>query len=323
MSVVAGALRRTGSTVLGLPLVRLVAGLAQWRMIGVGRANRTIEALVSGAPERTVIVPLDLGGARCDVELDLSIPSCRILLVQSMRRMAEWSSIRLFAALARDAPIIIDVGANFGIFTYCALAHAPRARVLAYEPAARLADLLERNLARNGWAARVDVRRAAVSSAAGRMTFYVRETDYESTLEATSVVWEDVRERVEVPVVALDDVFEREGFAANAECVVVKIDVEGHEMRVLDGFERTLRRPGHQPTVLMEFLGHAITEERVIDRVIGLGINVYYVTSRSLVPVMGTADFARAQEVGCNNFLLTPRAPAEMARYAAIIASEE
>jgi FkbM family methyltransferase len=307
MSLAARVLRRTGSTALGPPLVRLVAGLAQRQILGFGPACRAVEALVSDTSRPlTTVLRVDLDGHSCQLELDLSIPSCRSLFIQpEFQRAADWPSIRLFCELAREATTIIDVGANFGIYTYFAATHARQSRLIAYEPAPRVAALFERNLARNGWTERVDVRRAGVSAAAGTMTFYVRENDHESTLEPTFVLWEDVRERIDVPVVALDDVFEREG--VDAATALVKIDVEGHEMRVLDGFERTLRRSGGRPTVLMEFLGRAITEDCIIDRVVGYGLKVYYVTSSRLVPVLGTRDFERAQEVGSTNFLVTER----------------
>ncbi len=306
MSLARRLLQRTGSTALGPPLVRLVGGLARGRMLGFGSACRAIEALMAGTPRVTTIIATDLDGHRCELELDLSIPSCRSVFVQPFHRADDWPSIRLFCQLARDATTIIDVGANLGVFTYFAVAHAPRARIIAYEPAPRMATLLEINLARNGWSRRVEVRRAGVSATSRSMTFYVRENDHESSFEDASAVLADVRARVEVPVVALDDVFERESIVPAT--TLLKIDVEGHEMRVLDGLERTLARSGARPTVLMEFLGKAINEDRVIDRVLGLGLHVSYVTPRGLVRVASTSDLLRVHELGQSNFLLTDRA---------------
>ena len=302
MSVVARTLRRTGSTVLGPPLIALVARLGQRRILGGSSASRAVEELVARSTHRTTVAPVDLGASVARLELDLSLPSCRSLLVQPLRQYADWSSIHLFTSLARKATTILDVGANIGVFTYLAASHATQARVLAYEPTPRLASLIERNVARNGWASRVEVRRAAVSSAPGTMTFYVRENDQESTLEPGRTASGDVRERIQVPVVALDDVFEREGIPP--ETALLKIDVEGHEMRLLDGFERTLRRRNGRPTLLMEFLGRAITDGRIIDRVLGFGLSVHYLTSGGPVRLEKTSDLERVQELGQFNFLV-------------------
>ena len=135
------------------------------------------------------------------------------------------------------------------------------------------------------------------------MTFYIRANDQESTLESGRTASGDVRDRFDVPVVSLDDIFEREGIDASR--ALLKIDVEGHEMKLLDGFERTLRRPGGRPTLLMEFLGRAIVEDRIIERVLGLGLRVSYVTTRGPVALSSTDDFGRAQELGQFNFLVT------------------
>src|SRR5581483_1195691 len=303
MSVVARALRRTGSTVLGPPLIALVARMGQRRLPGGSVAIRAVEELVSGGPRRTTVASVDLGAAPAScLELDLSLPGCLSLLVQPLSKHGDWSSMQLFTTLARDAHTIIDIGANVGVFTYLAALHAPRARVIAYEPTPRLAALIERNVARNGWSERVEVRRVAVSAEPGTLMFYVRQNDQESTLESGRTASGDVRERFEVPVVSLDDVFERDGI--DAATALLKIDVEGHEMKVLDGFERTLRRPHGRPTLLMEFLGHAIVDDRIIERVLGLDLRVSYVTSHGLVALSSTHDFARAQELGQFNFLV-------------------
>jgi FkbM family methyltransferase len=310
MSLAARVLRRTGSTALGPPLVRLVAGLAQRQILGFGPACRAVEALVSDTSRPlTTVLRVDLDGHSCQLELDLSIPSCRSLFIQpEFQRAADWPSIRLFCELAREATTIIDVGANFGIYTYFAATHARQSRLIAYEPAPRVAALFERNLARNGWTERVDVRRAGVSANAGSMTFYVRENDHESTFEPDLATVDDVRDRIQVPIVALDDVFERE--AIDPSRALLKIDVEGHEMRVLDGLERTLRQSQGRPTLLMEFLGKAIVEDRILDRVVGFGLQVYYVTPTALVRVGSTSDLERVHQLGQSNFLVTERAVA-------------
>jgi FkbM family methyltransferase len=177
----------------------------------------------------------------------------------------------------------------------------------------RLAELIERNIARNGWQNRAEVRREGASAAAGTMTLYLVATDSESTLEAGRARQRQVQDEVATPVVALDDVLEAEGFVVAD--TLLKIDVEGHEMRVLDGLERTLRRQGPRPTLIIEFLGKAIAEDGAIERVLALGLDVYYVASDSLVRIGSTADLARSHRLDLWNFLLTDR-PIDVVRRA-------
>jgi FkbM family methyltransferase len=272
-----------------------------------------VELLSSEWPDRVMCITLDLGsGKHARVELDLGIGSCVELFVTRLDRMTDHASVRLFQRLAVEASTIFDVGANVGLFTYLAAAHAPQARIIAYEPTAALAALIGRNIARNGWGARAAVRAQAVSASAGSMPFYVLEGDSESTLEPDRTRHATVTSRVAIGVVALDDVLEAEEI--DPAGVLLKIDVEGHEMRVLDGLERTLRRSGARPTLLMEFLGRALVDERIIERVLGLGLDVYYVSSRGLVRLASTNELQPFHELGQWNFLLTPRTAEDVRR---------
>jgi hypothetical protein len=106
-------------------------------------------------------------------------------------------------------------------------------------------------------------------------------------------------------------VFAREGI--DPATAVLKIDVEGHEVPVLDGFAKTLGQRGGRPTLLMEFLGRAISEDRIIERVLDLGLDVYYIATPGLVRLTSTNAFVPVQELGQWNFLLTDRAPPAVA----------
>jgi FkbM family methyltransferase len=314
MSFAARTLRRAGATPVGLPLVYLAGRLARAGLMPFHAGLRALEELAAAGPRQTVVATLDLGGAhKRALEFDLSISGCRHLLAEPPRDLHARIGLPLFLELIRDATTIIDVGANTGIFTYAAACHAPSARIIAYEPTPLLAALMQRNLVRNGWTPRVEVRAAGISAAPGEREFYIHSMDGESTFEADRARHaEDVEARITVPVVALDDVFDAEGIAPSRS--VIKVDVEGHESGVIDGLERTLRRRGDRPTLLMELLGRAISQDRIIDRILDYGLDVYYVSSNAIVRLRKTADLEAVQEVGQWNFLLTDRAPADVAR---------
>lgn len=69
-------------------------------------------------------------------------------------------------------PIIIDVGANIGIFVRYALNLHPDARILAFEPAPQVFELLTRNTA--GFQDQVTVERCGISDKQGQaeLTYY-------------------------------------------------------------------------------------------------------------------------------------------------------
>jgi len=309
------AIRAIGSTGYAPAALTGLAALTRGGIVPDHIGHRAVALLVASWSERMVAGSLDLGAGRhARLDLDLGFDSCIDLLTTPLWRLPDQTAIRLFRAAATGASTIFDVGANVGLFTYLAAADAPRARIYAYEPNPPLAALITRNLKRNGWSGRSQVRAEGVGALPGHMTFYVLESDSESTFDGDAARQGTIVRELSVPVVALDDVLEQELIdAANA---VMKIDVEGHEMRVLDGLERTLRVRGRRPLMLMEFLGRAIQHERVIDRVLGFGLSVYYLSSRGLVHLASTDDLQPVHELGHWNFLLTDRTTDEVRQLA-------
>lgn len=136
----------------------------------------------------------------------------------------------------------IDVGANLGTVLEWIVQACPQGRHVAFEPQPDLASLLDRSHPN------VDVRREALSDAAGTARFAVDVADHpRSGLEST-VLMPQCSRMIEVATARLDDVL-----PPAYRPTLLKIDVEGHELRVLRGARRTLR--DHSPTVVLE---HAI-----------------------------------------------------------------
>lgn len=126
-----------------------------------------------------------------------------------------------------DYALFIDVGANFGLYSLAVAARYPGRPVVAFEPDERNLERLRQNLALNRHA--VTVRRDAASSRDGAVRFAPasdRSTG-QSRVDASGI---------EVPSVRLDTVFNQSGAS-----IALKIDVEGHELEVIEGAQRLLR----------------------------------------------------------------------------------
>jgi FkbM family methyltransferase len=135
--------------------------------------------------------------------------------------------------------LVVDLGANEGRFSAAILAVAPSARIIAVEPAPEPRRRLEQRI---GGRPNVRIVGKAVGAEPGTATLNITSHDNNSSLrrphdDAGDVHGEgwDVVEGIEVEVTTLDDLLGDE--AAD----VLKIDVQGVELDVIAGGERTLR----------------------------------------------------------------------------------
>ena len=136
--------------------------------------------------------------------------------------------------------VFVDAGANIGNHALFA-AGVCGARVLAFEPSGDLADHCAANLAMNGVAERVELRREGLGEQGGWARVVPGPPDNAgmTRLEAADGPGEGA-----VAVTSLDEA------AAGLAPAVVKVDVEGMEAAVLKGALETLRR--HRPAVYVE-----------------------------------------------------------------------
>lgn len=143
---------------------------------------------------------------------------------------------RLLDALVAPGATVIDVGANIGYDTVYAAGRAgPSGRVVAVEPAPDNLAVLERNLAAAG-CSNVVVENVAAGRTAGTSDFYLRGATSAVNSLFPESCYADVTGVLQVPIVRLDDL-------VDGEADVVKIDVEGAELDVLEGMPRLLGHP--------------------------------------------------------------------------------
>jgi FkbM family methyltransferase len=147
-----------------------------------------------------------------------------------------------FRSLASQRNRFVDIGAYFGIFTLVFLRDRPAGRAVAVEPSPLARKILRANLSANGMehATVVDV---ALGARTASLVARLNEYHLEAT-EAPEVSGEDAT--VQVPTRSLDDLCDELGVAPD----LLKVDVEGFEIEVLEGARRTLA--SHQPALMLE-----------------------------------------------------------------------
>ena len=173
---------------------------------------------------------------------------------------------RLYSQFVKLGDLVFDVGAHAGNRTRAFAALG--CRVVAFEPQPDFARLLRVLFAASP---RVQVVEAAVGERNGRLALAV--SDRTPTVTTLDAEWREIRSRhpgfagvrwnreVEVETATLDTLIGRFGPPAFA-----KMDVEGSELRVLQGLSRPL------PALSFEYLPMALPEARAcVARVAELG----------------------------------------------------
>lgn len=153
---------------------------------------------------------------------------------------------------------VVDLGAHIGAFACLAARRVgPSGRVIACEPAPDTAALLKENLARNGftWA---EVRETAVGETEGSVELYVAEKASDNPA-ANTLRPITGRRPVKVRLTTLDKLAAEAGLSRIDH---LKIDIEGSELRALNGAARAL---AFTRRVLLEVHPHHVEPRMVLE----------------------------------------------------------
>jgi len=125
--------------------------------------------------------------------------------------------------------VIIDIGANVGVFSAWAASVSPDVRVVALEPSPRMCTFLRRNLSLNRLH-NVTVVEQACGGKRGEVTLYTRGHGGLNSIYCQDNLASRFEPMARVPMVTLDDVFDCFGLS---RCDLLKIDCEGAEYEII------------------------------------------------------------------------------------------
>ena len=223
------------------------------------------------------------------------------------------AELRALLAALSPADVAVDIGAHKGSYLWSLSRAVPHGRAVAFEPQPQLADYLLR-ACRAAGLDNVVVEASGVSDRSGVLQLAVPGEGTHSpgaSLEAA------VREReacriIEVKTASLDEYFSGE----TAKIGAIKIDVEGHELRVLHGAAGVIE--AHRPTILCECEERHASGDHVaavLDFMAGRNYRGFFVDRSKLRPVAEFDVRIHQKQEGdrfwdapgyCNNFLFTP-----------------
>lgn len=207
----------------------------------------------------------------------------------------------------RAGDIACDIGANKGGFIYWMSWWVGDGRVVAFEPQPELARELKDICGVIGLA-NVTVEAKAVHIQSGQQELHVPVGHQPGASLVVKEFETDEIVKLAVPVVALDDYF-----GDDDRVTLLKIDVEGAELGVLQGAERILRR--HGPLLAVECENRHLPSgsvEDVFSYLAGLGYEGSFVCRRRLLPISQFDAAVHQRRDGpwfwkhkgyCNNFV--------------------
>ena len=183
---------------------------------------------------RTVIASPDAICVQYDWNLLIGVPSgdWRLAAYLSLGGHFEYGTEILYRKVIRSDMVVVDIGANVGIYTLHALKAG--AEVYAFEPTPETFNILRHNVALNGfeYSPKVHLYNSAVSDREEITEFAV----VSNSCGHNSMFRENKDDKIiRVPTVRLDDTLD----GIKIDCF--KVDVEGAEMLVLNGMESLLK----------------------------------------------------------------------------------
>jgi len=185
--------------------------------------------------------------------------------------MDEKVSLEVWNELSKHSNTIIDVGANAGVYSIVAALANDSATIVAFEPISRIYKRLLENIEANQL--NVSTEELALSNANGESIIYDLPVDhhYHASLNKQEVVHHAGLTEQVIRVCRFDDYAKEHGLS---DIDLVKIDVEGFELEVLEGMLTTLKT--ELPSVLIELKDakRSIAVEQMLN---GLGYTFYNV----------------------------------------------
>jgi FkbM family methyltransferase len=150
--------------------------------------------------------------------------------------------------IVRPGMTIFDIGGNIGYYPLMELSLLRGSgRMVVIEPSTSNVSLLRRNLNMNGYDD-VTVLGAAISDTAGKRDFHLSQQSNLGTFHPTGSGSETLTGRtIEVETLTLPLLAQRFGPPD-----LLRMDVEGHEVEVLNGMLADVRRNAYAPIVIFE-----------------------------------------------------------------------
>lgn len=172
----------------------------------------------------------------------------------------EDETVWLWEDFCRKSNVILDIGANTGVYALMAKAENPNAKVIAFEPSIKIYPRLAENVELNGYD--IVCEKKAISNSNETQVFYDLDAlEFPTSGSLSSKKLKELTEgrtdisEYEVICKTMDTYIEENGLKS---IDLIKIDVELHEPAVFEGFKRIQEI---RPTIVVEVLNQDVADQ--------------------------------------------------------------
>ena len=189
--------------------------------------------------------------------------------------LPEYPEMKFLEKKLKPNSVFIDVGANIGVYTLLAAAKIKKGRIYSFEPIPAVVDILYQNIRTNNLVDRVTIVEKVASDQTGQEKFVTQEISEYSHISPDQTSKSNI-----ISSVKLDDFCKLEKIDF---IDVIKIDVEGAEMKVLKGLEKYLRL-GKVRNLILELNKrnsfYGTSSNQIVDYLKKLNFRVYKLDER-------------------------------------------
>lgn len=255
---------------------------------------KPLKALTNAILLRIIPESIQIGPATLHLDPDDPVVSGALTL-----HVYELSEQALFEKYLHGDMILVDIGANMGLYTTVSMHHLDAGgRIVAFEPFPQTYEILQKNVAanqKNGRACpRVDTFNLAATPEPSHMELRLNPENradnrmYHGTYHGKVENWNTLS----VEGRPVDDVLAELGID---EVNFVKIDIQGYEQKAISGFQKTLAR-SQKVILLSEFWPKGLQESggsahEYLQMLENLGFTLYVLNERPHGSVTLLSDY--------------------------------
>jgi FkbM family methyltransferase len=185
-----------------------------------------------------------------------------LILAKGLYGDWEKESLKIWAELSKKCGIIIDIGANTGIYSLLAQNNNPKAKIIAIEPVDINFGVLSQNIKQNRFP--INVEKVALSDKEGIAKMYMlkdRLNYMTSVNDDRYALHPEIKGNIEVveievPIKPFSYIHQKYNLD---DINLIKIDVEGHELTVIKSMMLYLEK--YKPSLLIEIIGDENAKE--------------------------------------------------------------